>query len=94
MTVTGAVLLTVIEDVLLVSCEGNTVMRGVGDLVNGRVVGIEEYDRVRDTVILRDVLFVRVCDIDLVNDLVTVGERVRDKDFVSDSDFVRLKDGV
>jgi hypothetical protein len=32
--------------------------------------------------------------VDLVNDLVSVGERVRDKDFVSESDFVRVKEGV
>jgi hypothetical protein len=35
LTVTGAVLLIVIEEDLLLNSEGNTVIRGVGDLVNG-----------------------------------------------------------
>ena len=42
LTVTKALGLIVIEEVLLLNSEGNTVIRGVDDLVNGGVVGIGE----------------------------------------------------
>jgi hypothetical protein len=103
-TVTKALGVIVIEEDLLLNSEGNTVIRGVGDLVNGGVVGIGEKERVWDTVtdkllvletvIVIEVLRVNVCETDLVNDLVTVGERVNDSEFVSESDFVRVNEVV